>query len=191
MTNTKFYSVQIPYRGIIPILMRRGPITSVELTIEQVNTMLENKVPLLDPNNGKELSFLDFDENRKEANATSAKEEKKPDSSKKETDEKVADPTPEPPINATAKAETSEKPSEKTEVAPTDASTEDAISTDEEDETDTATDNSGFDFTKIRNYSTLSRSKKKAIRERFAKLKAQGMDINIIYATLNSEANKQ
>lgn len=191
MTNTKFYSVQIPYRGIIPILMRRGPITSVELTIEQINTMLENKVPLLDPNNGKELSFLDFDENRKEANITSVKEEKKPEPPKKEADEKAVDPTPEPPINTTAKAETSEKPSEKTEVAPTDASTEEAISTDEEDETDTATDNSGFDFTKIRNYSTFSKSKKKAIRERFAKLKTQGMDINIIYATLNSEANKQ
>lgn len=181
----KFYSVQIPYRGIIPILMRRGPIPSIELTIDQVNTMLEYKVPLLDPTNGKELTFSDFEENQKKT------VEEKP--IQKEAPNEKADPTPEPPINTTVKTDAPAQADIKEPEQPVDAATEEAISTNDEDDdtdTDSSSDNSGFDFTKIKNYSTFSKGKKRSIRARFAELKAQGMDINIIYATLNTEAKK-
>lgn len=187
----KFYNVQIPYRGIIPILSRRGPIASIELTIEQVNTMLDYGVPLLDPNNGKELKREDFEENqvKEEAKANSVQPvTQKPQEVQTPAPEEKVDPQPEPPI------ETADDGSEvAAEKESDDAATEEAIETSEDDEIVEPANTTGpeFDFNKIKNYSSLSKSKKKALRTMFADLVAQGTDINIIYAELNAEAAKK
>lgn len=56
-TPAGFYHVQIPYRGIIPVIMKRGPLPDVLLNREQIDSLLACKVELLNPDTGKPFHY--------------------------------------------------------------------------------------------------------------------------------------
>ena len=53
----EFFKVQIPYRGVVPIINRKGPMACVELTRDQINELKSYGVELLNPDNGKKFLF--------------------------------------------------------------------------------------------------------------------------------------
>lgn len=54
---SEFYKVQIPYRGVIPVINRRGPVPCAELLREQIEQLQDFGVELLNPDNGKPFEF--------------------------------------------------------------------------------------------------------------------------------------
>lgn len=181
----EFMHVQIPYRGGIPIINRRGPIADLELDIKTIKTLISYGIEVLDPSNGKPITF-------QEEAPTAAPKEDKPVEKKadeavtapvaaaavKPADEKKADeaaPTVTAPAAATAQ-----------ETAPSEEKAEDTAADGDDDAVEGA---DAFDYTKIVNYSSLSKSKRKELRKFFAEKNGK-MDINILYATLNEMSKK-
>lgn len=162
-----FVNVQIPYRGLIPIINKRGPLASVELE-ESLAKMLhfEYGVPMLDPFNGKDFVFEDVIENPVDEEIT--------------TGEEI--PTAEEPEVAPVEEPAPEVAEEKVE---------DDVPVEEEpkvvEDTTESTETAEFDYTAIANYSTLSKSKKKELRAYYAANVTQ-VDRETLYATLNQMA---
>ena len=188
----EFMNVQIPYRGGIPILNRRGPIANLELDIETIKTLISYGIEILNPENGKPITF----ESAKEPVVTHAQVvEEQPVATT------VKDEEPKPEETVPAAAETEKKPetvepaeevtpAPSTEKVDTEApATQDAADSASEDADDVVEGADAFDYTKIANYSALSRSKRKELRKYFAE-KIGKMDINILYANLNTMAKK-
>ena len=188
----EFMNVQIPYRGGIPILNRRGPIANLELDIETIKTLISYGIEILNPENGKPITF----ESAKEpvvAHAQVVEEQHVAN---------VKDDAPKPEETAPAATETEKKPeavgqpaeevtpAPSTEKVDTEApATQDAADSASEDADDVIEGADAFDYTKIANYSVLSKSKRKELRKYFAEKNGK-MDINILYATLNTMAKK-
>lgn len=183
----EFMHVQIPYRGGIPIINRRGPIADLELDIKTVKTLISYGIEVLDPSNGKPIAF------QEEAPApAAAPKEDKPVEKKideavtapveaaavKPADDKKADEAA-PTVNAPAAATAQE-------TAPSEEKAEDTAADGDDDAVEGA---DAFDYTKIVNYSSLSKSKRKELRKFFAEKNGK-MDINILYATLNEMSKK-
>lgn len=185
----EFMNVQIPYRGGIPILNRRGPIANLELDIETIKTLISYGIEILNPENGKPVTF----ESENESAVTQVVEEQ-PVANVNEA------PKPEETVPAATetekKPEAAEQPAEEVTPAPstekvdTEApATQDAADSASEDSDDVVEGADAFDYTKIANYSALSKSKRKELRKYFAEKNGK-MDINILYATLNTMAKK-
>lgn len=187
----EFMNVQIPYRGGIPILNRRGPIANLELDIETIKTLISYGIEILNPENGKPIIF----ESEKEPAATQAQVVKE-----QPVATTVKEEAPKPEETAPAAAETEKKPEvvEPAEVTPAPSTekvetetpaAQDAADSASEDADDVVEGADAFDYTKIANYSALSKSKRKELRKYFAEKNGK-MDINILYATLNTMAKK-
>lgn len=208
----EFFRVQIPYRGIIPLLNRKGPVPCVELTRDQVLQLKEYKVEMLDPDTGK--PFL-FPENRPimvtlddfaNARPISKQEAARIISGASAKEEKVEESTPdesaqsnnETPNQENTDTEVSEPEAEV--IAPvytTEAVSEETVDTDVETEgtTEATTTNAvpEFDFNRIKGYSNLPRKKKKELRAYYqeAAVGASAEDLDKIYEVLNSMTSKQ
>lgn len=169
----EFFNVQIPYRGGIPIIMRHGPIASIELSKEQIQGLMDCGVELLDPMTGKKFALPTEDAPAtQEAPEVPVEEEKAsetpatPEVQKEETvetppEEKEPESTPEVPVEETKE----EKAEETTEQKP-------AVE---------------FDFSKVNGYSNLSKNKKKEVRTQFAIAIGQGKTPEEAYAAINSQ----
>ena len=186
----EFMNVQIPYRGGIPILNRRGPIANLELDIETIKTLISYGIEILNPENGKPVTFESAKEPavaqvvENQSVATTVKEE----APKPEETASVTVETEKKPEAAEPAEEATPAPS--TEKVDTEApATQDASDSASEDADDVVEGADAFDYTKIANYSALSRSKRKELRKYFAE-KIGKMDINILYANLNTMAKK-
>ena len=206
----EFFRVQIPYRGIIPLLNRKGPVPCVELTRDQVLQLKEYKVEMLDPDTGK--PFL-FPENRpimvtlddfanarpiskQEAariiSGTTAKEEKVEES----TPDESAQSNDETPNQENTDTEVSEPENEVIiPVYTTEAVPEETVDTDVEAEGTAeaaAITVPEFDFNRIKGYSNLPRKKKKELRAYYqeAAVGASAEDLDKIYEVLNSMTSK-
>lgn len=180
----KFVKVQIPYRGGIPIINRRGPLASVELDVDTIKKLMEYGIEMLDPGTGKPIKL---DEEPTDAKAV---EEVATEQEEEKSSEKAAEP------NADMTPAAPEVEAEKTEAhaveTPADEpeKKEEVPETATEDDADEAVDGAdAFDYARISNYSSLSRSKKKELRKYFAEHTGK-MDINILYANLNAMAKK-
>lgn len=210
----KFYNVQIPYRGVVPYINRRGPIASIELNAEQIEMLSGCGVVLLDPTNGR---VIDVD-------TILGKKLQEP---VVETPLEITPAVPEElepeilPVAPTAPAQTSEDPDvqedEKSETAPDETTPESSPEPEAEQDpepqesapeveepkpdrpasednthptepegalTGAASKPGEFDFTRIPDYSRLSKSKKKKLRATYAELQAQGLPETVIYAQL-------
>lgn len=187
----EFMNIQIPYRGGIPILNRRGPIANLELDIETIKTLISYGIEILNPENGKPVTF----ESAKEPVVAQVVEEQSVATTVKEKAPKPEETAP-ASTDTEKKPEAVEQPAEEVTPAPstekvdTEApATQDASDSASEDADDVIEGADAFDYTKIANYSALSKSKRKELRKYFAEKNGK-MDINILYATLNTMAKK-
>lgn len=188
----EFMNVQIPYRGGIPILNRRGPIANLELDIETIKTLISYGIEILNPENGKPITF----ESAKEPIVTQAqvveeqpvattvkKEAPKPDETAPAAAESEKKPEAVEPAEEVTPVPSTEKVETETPAA------QDVADSASEDADDVIEGADAFDYTKIANYSALSKSKRKELRKYFAEKNGK-MDVNILYATLNTMAKK-
>lgn len=209
----EFYRVQIPYRGIVPLLNRKGPIACVELTRDQVNLLKDYGVEMLDPDNGKAFRFpeekpivvtlKDFE------NAHPITMKELEDQSKK--DEPEAQTTSENngiannemnEASAENHTETADAPivesgvSVDTDDTATNAAADNAETENKEEtreaESDVIIEVPEFAFERIAGYSALTKKKKRELRAYFAESVKDGCteeDLNKIYEVLNSMAH--
>ena len=188
----EFFKVQIPYRGVIPIINRKGPMACVELTRDQINELKSYGVELLNPDNGKkflfpeqqpvEITLKDFANARPVTKAQLEVKAEPIETPKEEIStepEKVEVTEEEPSIAEQDTAnETEEVPAEVVDTANNstvlhfeenaeaniaEPSIAETISAIELSEPEAAE----FDYTKVNGYSSLSKSKKKEIRSLF------------------------
>lgn len=152
--------VQIPYRGNIPIIHKRGPIACIELELEVCKELLMMGIELLDPFTGKPLP-IDIVEEPAEEVATDEPADKANEAPAEEKiavtpaeEEKVADPEPEKVVEPeTEKA--AEPETEKADEVDVDAPVFDGSAP-------------AFDFNKVENYTNLSKGKKRELRAFYA-----------------------
>lgn len=194
----KFYEIQIPYRGVIPYLNRRGPIASVELNAEQIKLLADCGVVMLDPRNGHTIDVDEILGTKKEEPVDSVVE--------------LAPAVPENlepeilPISQNAASQTSEDPESEEDgnpeidsepVEPESSPDPDPEQVTEPEQTvepeaiepetkdsKAEPDAAEFDFSRIPDYSKLSKSKKKKLRAKFAELSNSGLPATVIYAQL-------
>lgn len=147
--------VQIPYRGNIPIIHKRGPIACIELELEVCKELLMMGIELLDPFTGKPLP-IDIVEEPAEEVATDEPADKANEAPAEEKiavtpaeEEKVADPEPEKVVEPE-----------------TEKAAEPEVKADEVDADVPVFDGSApaFDFNKVENYTNLSKGKKRELR---------------------------
>lgn len=194
----KFYNVQIPYRGGIPVIMKKGPIASIELSEDQIRELMDCKVPLMNPVDG--APFVLPTENVKKAEEI-----------KKETVETKTEKVPSTPVEAPEtpvikeKTETVETPKEEvleseagvaTLVSPVVegvAVVDPAITPVVEGQPAEATTPAhhspalDFDYTKVEGYSSMSKSKKREIRAMYVKGIEAGKTAEEVYAEINAK----
>lgn len=194
----KFYNVQIPYRGGIPVIMKKGPIASIELSEDQIRELMECKVPLMNPVDGVE--FVLPTENVKKA-----------EEPKKETVETKTEETPSAPVEVPEapvikeEAETAETSKEEASVSEVSVATiaspvvegvavsDSDITPTVESQTAVATMSSqhspalDFDYTKVEGYSSMSKSKKREIRAMYVKGIEAGKSADEVYAEINAK----
>lgn len=146
--------VQIPYRGNIPIIHKRGPIACIELELEICKELLMMGIELLDPFTGKPLPIDSVEETEEVAADEPVEvevdeaptEEKAPETPSVE--EKVAEP------------EKSVEPDAE-KVTETEAKADDAVDAEAPTFDGSAP---AFDFNKVENYTNLSKGKKRELR---------------------------
>lgn len=147
--------VQIPYRGNIPIIHKRGPIACIELKLEVCKELLMMGIELLDPYTGKPLPINTVEEPAEEV-ATDESADKVNEAPAEEKivetpaeEEKVADPEPEKAIES--ETEKAAEPEVKADEVDADAPVFDGSAP-------------AFDFNKVENYTNLSKGKKRELR---------------------------
>ena len=184
----KFYEIQIPYRGVIPYLNRRGPIASVELNTEQIKLLADCGVVMLDPRNGHTIDVDDILGTKKEepvdsvvelapavpenlepeilpinqnAVAQTSEDPEPEEDENPEIDSEPVEPesSPDPDLEQTAEPEETVE-SEATEPETGDSKDE----PDKEEDGKAEPDAAEFDFNRIPDYSKLSKSKKKKFK---------------------------
>lgn len=181
-----FIKVQIPYRGVIPIINRRGPIPCIELELSMAKDLnLNYGVEMLDPFNGSVISFVDEVkeapvEKKAPEMPVNTDVEKAPSvkiASEKDVTEGVPGDTKKEEVKAEDKAE---------EPAPVEETTAPEIK--EEPKVETEVPAAGdFDHTKIEGYSSLSKSKKRELRTQYTIL-VKTLKDEELYAKLNEIA---
>lgn len=194
----KFYNVQIPYRGGIPVIMKKGPIASIELSEDQIRELMDCKVPLMNPVDG--TPFVLPTENVKKA------EEPKKETVVTKTEEVPSTPVeaPETPVTK-EKTETVETPKEEVLESEVGVATiaspvvegvavvDPAITPVVESQTVAATAPAhhspalDFDYTKVEGYSSMSKSKKREIRAMYVKGIEAGKTADEVYAEINAK----
>ena len=199
----KFYEIQIPYRGVVPYLNRRGPIASVELNEEQIKLLADCGVVMLNPRNGQTIDVDAILGTKKEepvdsivelapavpenlepeilpisqnAAAQTSEDLEPEEDENPEIDSEPAEPESSPDPGP----EQSTEPEEAAEPEVTELETEDDKAEDGKVEPDAPE----FDFNRIPDYSKLSKSKKKKLRAKFAELSGLGLPATVIYAQL-------
>ena len=194
----KFYNVQIPYRGGIPVIMKKGPIASIELSEDQIRELMECKVPLMNPVDGAE--FVLPTENVKKA-----------EEPKKETVETKTEETPSAPVEVPEapvikeEAETAETSKEEASVSEVSVATiaspvVEGIAVSDSDITPTVESQTAaattpthhspaldFDYTKVEGYSSMSKSKKREIRAMYVKGIEAGKSADEVYTEINTK----
>ena len=204
----KFYEIQIPYRGVVPYLNRRGPIASVELNAEQIKLLADCGVVMLNPHNGQTIDIDAILGTKKEEPvdsivelAPAVPENLEPEilpisqnaaAQTSEDSESEEDENPE--INSEpAEPESSLDPESKQPAEPEEAvepevaepEIEDSKDEpDKEEDSKVEPDAPEFDFNRIPDYSKLSKSKKKKLLAKFAELSRLGLPATVIYAQL-------
>ena len=153
--------VQIPYRGNIPIIHKRGPIACIELELEVCKELLMMGIELLDPYTGKPLPIDVVEEPVEEvAVAESAENE----ANETPAEEKVA----ETPVEEEKVADPG---LEKIDEPETEKAAEPEVRADDAADADVPVfDGSApaFDFNKVENYTILSKGKKRELRAFYA-----------------------
>ena len=194
----KFYNVQIPYRGGIPVIMKKGPIASIELSEDQIRELMDCKVPLMNPVDGTE--FVLPTENVKKA-----------EEPKKETGATKTEEVPSTPVEAPETPVTKEGPkaveTPKEEVLESEAGVatiaspvvegvavvDPVITPVVESQTVAGTTSAhhspalDFDYTKVEGYSSMSKSKKREIRAMYVKGIEAGKTAEEVYAEINAK----
>lgn len=188
----KFYNVQIPYRGGIPVIMKKGPIASIELSEDQIRELMDCKVPLMNPVDG--TPFVLPTENVKKA-----------EEPKKETVKTKAEEVPSTPVKESEtpviKEETSEtgvgEPSIASPIVEDVLVADPAITPVVESQTAAAAAAAAtpahhspaldFDYTKVDGYSSMSKSKKREIRAMYVKGIEVGKTADEVYAEINAK----
>ena len=194
----KFYNVQIPYRGGIPVIMKKGPIASIELSEDQIRELMDCKVPLMNPVDG--TPFVLPTENVKKA------EEPKKETVATKTGEVPSTPI-EVPVTPVTKEKTETVETPKEEVLESEvgvatiaspvvegvAVVDPAITPVVESQTAVATTPAhhspalDFDYTKVDGYSSMSKSKKREIRAMYVKGIETGKTADEVYAEINAK----
>lgn len=174
--------VQIPYRGNIPIIHKRGPIACIELELEICKELLMMGIELLDPYTGKPLPIDTVEESAEEVVADEPAENKANETPAEEKttetpveEEKVADPEP-----------------EKIDEPETEKATEPEVKADEAADADAPVfDGSApaFDFNKVENYTNLSKGKKRELRAFYAN-NVRKIAQDALYEKLNEMAKE-
>lgn len=201
-----FIKVQIPYRGVIPIINKRGPLSCVELDSETVKKLQEYGAELLNPETGRPLGMVM--DTPVEAENEPVKIEEKVSIIESEPEAK---PDEEPPIvaslteeektavenvasevaevtAATPIFEPEVNPDPVKEEGPTEEAAIEAKSAESEEPEVASLEN--FEYIRIKNYSSLAKSKKREIRAAYVELSKTITDKNILYAKLNELAIK-
>lgn len=194
----KFYNVQIPYRGGIPVIMKKGPIASIELSEDQIRELMDCKVPLMNPVDG--APFVLPTENVKKVEDP----KKETDVTKTEEVSSTSVEAPEAPVTK-EKTETVETPKEEvleseagvaTIASPVVEGTavgDPAITPVVESQPAAATTPAhhspalDFDYTKVEGYSSMSKSKKRDIRAMYVKGIEAGKTAEEVYAEINTK----
>lgn len=188
----KFYPVQIPYRGIIPMINKRGPLARVELQESMIRDLQGMGVEMLNPDNGQPFVFPEptklaggMDLQPVTVTGPVIGEVKEPEHVEEPDETPAADPE-----EPAAEPEKEAEPAPAVEVtAEPEAEAED----DGEDEEIQIDPNSGavmMDGAKVPGYDALSRNKQKAVRRRFREAYAESKDINIAYAEATAAVTK-
>ena len=202
-----FIKVQIPYRGVIPIINKRGPLSCVELDSETVKKLQEYGAELLNPETGRPLGMVT--DIPVEAENEPVKVEEKAPIIKSEPEPKPAEeiPVTTPPAEedkvtletvakevAEATAATSIFESDATPDLVKEETSAEEITTAEakpaESEEPEVASLEDFEYIRIKNYSSLAKSKKREIRAAYVELSKTITDKNILYAKLNELAIK-
>lgn len=184
----KFYPVQIPYRGVVPLINKRGPLPRIELQKSMIEELKSMGVEMLNPDNGKPFEYPEEVKPAGGMEFTPA-EEKAPEIVEPEKEPEVANPTTE--ISEESKVEIPAEETSETIVEPEKA---DDAEDDGEDEEVQIDPNSGavmMDASKVPGYENLSRNKQKAVRRRFREVYAESKDLNIAYAEAAIAVNKK
>lgn len=202
-----FIKVQIPYRGVIPIINKRGPLSCVELDSETVKKLQEYGAELLNPETGRPLGMVT--DIPVEAENEPVKVEEKAPIIESEPEPKPAEEIPVtiPPAEenkavletvtkdvaettaATPIFESDASPAPVKEEVPTEeAASIDAKPTETEESEGASLED--FEYARIKNYSSLAKSKKREIRAAYVELSKTITDKNILYAKLNELATK-
>lgn len=190
----EFVKVQIPHRGLIPIIHSRGPLAEVLLDKETVKKLQNDfRMEILDPNTGKPI-VLDEEPMEK---AIPAVEEEVAEAVATATEtaavdvmEKVPTAT-EVTVSAEASVVMDDEPKADTEEK--DAPVAEAHEEPETTEEPASSNYRIFDHTKIANYSSLTKGKKRELRSYFAEhindVSAQ-LTIEKLYEDMNELATK-
>lgn len=131
--------VQIPYRGNIPIIHKRGPIACIELELEVCKELLMMGIELLDPFTGKPL----------------------PIDAMEETVEEVAADEPAEVNETPAEEKVADTPAETEKAIEPEAKADDTVDAEAPTFDGSAP---AFDFNKVENYTNLSKGKKRELR---------------------------
>ena len=168
--------VQIPHRGNIPIIHKRGPIACIELELEVCKELLMMGIELLDPFTGKPLPIDSVEETVEEVAADEPAEVNETPAEEKAAEvhaeeEKAAEP------EKTAETEKATEPEAKADdVVDAEAPTFDGSAP-------------AFDFNKVENYTNLSKGKKRELRAFYTNnVRKIGQDA--LYEKLNEMAKE-
>ena len=174
--------VQIPYRGNIPIIHKRGPIACIELELEVCKELLMMGIELLDPFTGKPLPIDAVEEPAEEVAADELAENETSETPAEEKtaetpaeEEKVADPEPEK-IDEPETEKVAEPEAKADEAADADAPVFDGSAP-------------AFDFNKVENYTNLSKGKKRELRAFYAN-NVRKIAQDALYEKLNEMAKE-
>lgn len=165
--------VQIPYRGNIPIIHKRGPIARIELELEVCKELLMMGIDLLDPYTGKPLPIDAVEEPVEEVAVDEPAENAATETPAEE--EKAADPEP-----------------EKIDDPETEKAAEPEVKADEAADVEAPVfDGSApaFDFNKVENYTNLSKGKKRELRAFYAN-NVRKIAQDTLYEKLNEMAKE-
>lgn len=189
----KFYNVQIPYRGGIPVIMKKGPIASIELSEDQIRELMECKVPLMNPVDGAE--FVLPTENMSVVQVAPGStiepiepapvitvEEEKPNTDQEADDPKEEETPVNEPETETVTSPVSEGVLVEPSATPAPAPVDPQVST-----VKSRSPALDFDYTKVEGYSSMSKSKKREIRAMYVMWIENGKTAEEAYAAINAK----
>lgn len=164
----KYFEVQIPFRGRIPVINRYGPISRILLNEEQLKSIVnDHGIPVADPDTGNPLD-MDIISIAPTIEIPTSYPRMVPTKDKMEI--------PRPVVNLS--------------VAPFLQNIDETSKSDEDTDEDAELENEEenlpeFDHTKITNYSKLNSKKRKQVRRRYTELMTNNETGEDVYKLLN------